>query len=306
MKAAATITALLLALAALAPAAWAQDELAGQAVHQMEVVGDSEFRLEVEKTELDFHPTAMDLDEGATEEEAALFQYSPPASFHPYLYDSERVECPLVPDFAGRPVSRAPVVSFRTDFSGGADVVRWNLDITDYRGEVFRSMDGKRLPPGEMSWDGRGDHGEILKPGFPYSFLFTIEDSGTNRYQYAGNTFSLPFICYQEGKNLRVEAAAHALFEKGRARPLAEAPGRVDRILREILDSPRRAVQVDAWAETEALAAVRAAWLAEALETRLLLAKDQVAATGHAIKGDPPGRDGLLRVTLLKGGKQRD
>lgn len=306
MKAAATITALLLGLALLAPAAGAQDELAGQAVHQMEVVGESEFRLQVEKTELDFRPRAMDLDDGATDVELALFEYAPPASFHPYLYDSERVECPLVPSFASRPVSRAPVVSFRTDFRGGADVVRWTLDITDYRGEVFRSLAGKKLPPDVMSWDGRGNHEEILKPGFPYSFLFTIEDSGTNRYQYAGNTFSLPFVCYREGKNLRVEAAAHALFEKGLSRPLAEAPGRVDRIVREILDSPRRAVQVDAWAETEALAAARAAWLAGMLETRLLLAEDQVSGAGHAIKGDPPGRDGLLRVTLLKGGKKRD
>ena len=35
----------------------------------------------------------------------------------------------------------------------------------------------------------------------------------------------------------------------------------------------------------------------------LLLSEGQIAYSGSAYKGNPPGRDGLLRVTLLKGGK---
>ena len=297
------LLALLLAAPAHAGDAAADPEHDAATVQEMEVIDDNQFRLEVDKTDLDFHPTPEDLDEGTTEVEQLLFEYAPMESFNPYLFDTERVDCPVVPSFGSRPVSRAPVTTFRTDFSAGADVKHWQLDITDYRGEVFRRMEGDGVPPLELAWDGRGDHDEELKPGFPYSFLFTIEDSGTNRYQYAGSTFSLPFVAYSHGKNLRVEASGHDLFEKRSQKPLEEAEGRIDRMLREILDAPERAIQVQAWAETQELAAARAEWLAGQLEERLLLAEDQVAFEGLAFKGNPPGRDGLLRVTLLKDGR---
>ncbi len=273
----------------------------GESVHLMEVVDVNEFRLEVEKTELEFHPEPGEIDDGATEAEERLFTYTPLASFNPYLFDTERVECPVIPDFGSRPVTRAPVTSFHTGFDNSADVKRWQLEITDYRGEIFRKLSGEGIPPASLSWDGRGEHDELLKPGFPYSFVFTIEDSGTNRYQYAGSTFSLPFLSYRKGKNQVVEAAGHDLFEKRSRAPLGDSDRRIDRLLRDILGSPDRAIQVEAWAEDAGLAQSRAEWLARSLEERLLLAENQVAHAGFAYKGNPPGRDGLLRVTLLKG-----
>lgn len=303
--------AILLLLAGSRPAhaeeATGTDPGQGQAIHEMEVVDVNEFRLEVEKTDLEFHPSPGEIDDGRTEAEALLFAYTPHSSFNPYLYDSERVDCPLIPDFASRPITRAPVTTFRTGFDGAADVERWQLEITDYRGEIFRRMEGKGVPPATLNWDGRGEHDEVLKPGFPYSFVFTIEDSGTNRYQYAGNTFSLPFISYRNGKNQIVEAAGHGMFEKRSERPLEHAAdgASIDRLMREVLDAPDRAIQVEAWAESEDLAAARARWLASRLEERLLLAEGQVAHAGFAYKGNPPGRDGLLRMTLLKGGRRR-
>ncbi len=284
----------------------AEEALGGQAAHQIEVIDESQFRLEVEKTEFQFHPRPSDLDDGGTEVEELLFRYTPLASFNPYLFDTEKVECPLVPDFASRPISKSPVATFRTGFSEGADIEEWALDITDYRGEIFRTLAGSGRPPAELPWDGRGAHSEVLKPGFPYSFLFIIEDSGTNRYQYAGSTFSLPSIAYQDGRNLRVEAAGHSLFEKQSAEPSPDADRQVDRILREILDSPSRALRVEAWAEQQQVADARAAWLAATLEKRLLLSEGQVAWEGKDFRGDPPGRDGLLRVTLLKGKERPD
>ena len=284
------------------PAARAADAAPPPAatIQQMEVVDDNEFRLQVEKTELDFHPRPEELDEGNTEVEQLLFEYAPLESFNPYLFDSERVECPVIPDFGSRAVTRAPVTTFRTEFSVGADVKHWQLEITDYRGESFRRLAGDGVPPLELAWDGRSDHDEMLRPGFPYSFLFTIEDSGTNRYQYAGSTFVLPTLAYAEGKNLRLEAAADEFFITREASPLPEAEGRIDRLLREILGAPERAIRVEAYAETTPLAAARAQWLAERLEERLLLADGQVAHEGLSFKGNPPGRDGLLRVTLLR------
>jgi hypothetical protein len=270
------------------------------AIQQMEVVDDNEFRVQVEKTELDFHPRPEELDDGNTEVEQLLFEYAPLESFNPYLFDSERVDCPVIPDFGSRAVTRAPVTTFRTEFAGSADVKHWRLEITDYRGESFRRLEGEGVPPLELAWDGRSDHDEMLRPGFPYSFLFTIEDSGTNRYQYAGSTFVLPTLAYGEGKNLRLEAAADEFFVTRQATPLPEAERRIDRLLREILSAPDRAINVEAFAETSALAAARAAWLAARLEERLLLAAGQVAHEGLSFKGNPPGRDGLLRVTLLR------
>ncbi len=285
----------------IAALAQEQTDTVDESLHLMEVVDVNEFRLEVEKTELEFHPGPGEIDDGATEAEQQLFSYTPRASFNPYLFDTERVECPVIPDFGSRPVTRAPVTSFHTGFDGKADVKNWQLDITDYRGEIFRRLTGDGVPPATLSWDGRGEHDDLLKPGFPYSFVFTIEDSGTNRYQYAGSTFSLPFLAYREGKNQVLEASGHDLFEKRSRQPLAESDRRIDRLLRDILTAPDRAIQVEAWAEDLALAKARAGWLAQGLEERLLLAEGQVAHAGFAYKGNPPGRDGLLRVTLLDG-----
>ena len=292
---------LVLLTAPLGVLAQEEEAATNDSQHLMEVVDVNEFRLEVEKTELDFHPGPGEIDSGATEAEERLFAYTPLASFNPYLFDTERVECPVVPDFGSRPVTRAPVTSFHTGFGGDADVKHWQLDITDYRGEIFRRLSGKGVPPATLSWDGRGEHDDLLKPGFPYSFVFTIEDSGTNRYQYAGSTFSLPFLAYREDKNQVLEASGHDLFEKRSRQPLAESDRRIDRLLRDILGSPNRAIQVEAWAEDLALAKARSEWLARSLEDRLLLAEGQVAHAGFAYKGNPPGRDGLMRVTLLDG-----
>ena len=297
--------ALILPLQALA--AFAEepaDRPADPSIHELEVVDVNEFRLQVEKTELEFHPDPGALDSGSTEVEERLFDFTPLATFNPYLFDSERVECPLIPAFNGRPVTRAPVATFRTGFKVGADVKTWQLAITDYRGEIFRRVTGEGLPPDELDWDGRGDHDEVLRPGFPYSFVFTIEDSGTNRYQYAGNTFALPFHAYKDGRNLILEVSGHSLFEKQSSATVAEGESRIDRLLREILDAPDRAIQVEAWAESADLAEARAAWLADRLEDRLLLAAGQISHAGFAYKGNPPGRDGLLRLTLQRGGRR--
>lgn len=294
--------ALLALLLALAAPALAESEAAPPpaTVQQMEVVDDNEFRVQVEKTELEYHPRPEDLDDGNTDVERLLFEYAPLESFNPYLFDSERVDCPVIPDFGSRAVTRAPITTFRTEFGASADVRHWRLDITDYRGEGFRSLEGDGVPPLELAWDGRSDHEEMLRPGFPYSFLFTIEDSGTNRYQYAGSTFVLPTLAYTEGKNLRLEAAAAEFFVTREAKPLPEAERRIDRLLREILEAPDRAIRVEAQAESAAVATARAQWLAERLEERLLLADGQVAYAGQSYKGNPPGRDGLLRITLLR------
>ncbi|MBM4119043.1 hypothetical protein FJ251_15175 [bacterium] len=296
-----SLALLLLTLAATARPAPADEAKAPPVtVQQLEVVADSEFRVQVEKTELGYHPRPEDLDDGSTEVERLLFEYTPMESFNPYLYDSERVDCPVIPDFGSRAVTRAPVTTFRTEFGISADVKHWRLDITDYRGEGFRHLTGDGVPPAELAWDGRSDHQEMLRPGFPYSFLFTIEDSGTNRYQYAGSTFVLPTLAYAEGKNLRIEAAAAEFFVTRAAEPLPEAERRIDRLLREILEAPDRAIRVQAQAESAAVATARAQWLAERLEERLLLADGQIACEGVSYKGNPPGRDGLLRITLLR------
>ncbi|MBM4117969.1 hypothetical protein FJ251_09590 [bacterium] len=297
-----TLALFLLLLAAAAAPALAEGAAAAPpvTVQQMEVVDDNEFRVQVEKTELDYHPRPEDLDDGNTDVERLLFEYAPLESFNPYLFDSERVDCPVIPDFGSRAVTRAPVTTFRTEFAASADVKHWRLDITDYRGEGFRRLEGDGVPPLELAWDGRSDHAEMLRPGFPYSFLFTIEDSGTNRYQYAGSTFVLPTLAYGEGKNLRIEAAGAEFFVTREAKPLPAAERRIDRLLREILEAPDRAIRVEAQAESAAVATARAQWLAERLEERLLLADGQVAFEGRSYKGNPPGRDGLLRVTLLR------
>jgi hypothetical protein len=296
---------ILLGLAPFTAALANNGAVEGQALHRLEVVDVNQFRLEVEKTELKFHPTVQEIDDGGTSVEELLFQYTPVESFNTRLYDEERVQCPLIPDFGSKMISRAPVATFQSGFESGADIINWNLDITDYRGEIFRSLQGDGVPPETIAWDGRGDHKEILKPGFPYSFLFVIEDSGTNRYQYTGSTFALPQLSYKDGKNLRIEAAGYSLFHDNSGRPLPDADREVNRILREILSAPKRAIQVEVWSEKLETSRLRADWLARKLEKELLLAENQVATETHAFKGDPPGRDGLVRITLLKNGKKR-
>ncbi len=82
-----TESTLILAVAALAAAALVapaeEAAIEGQALHELEVIDESEFRLEVEKTELEFAPRPEEMDEGETNVEDLLFTWTPVERFNP-------------------------------------------------------------------------------------------------------------------------------------------------------------------------------------------------------------------------------
>lgn len=52
---------------------------------------------------------------------------------------------------------------------------RWELKITDSRGQLFRRIEGRGLPPEKIEWDGRGDQGQLLTVGAIYSYVLEVE-----------------------------------------------------------------------------------------------------------------------------------
>lgn len=292
------VTLLIALLAAgIIPPGLAFAEESGSVLPDVEVTGENQFRLDVEKTTLRYQPSAENLDGGQTGIEELIFDYNrlaqAPAPSRGGLHT------PLLPSFAARPPHSAPMATFRTSFATGSDLESWTLEITDYRGEVFRSIRGKGQPPAEIEWDGRGQDDEVIKPGFPYSYFFRVEDSGTNSYRYDGRPFEIPWLAYSEARRLHFDTAASVFFEEGRAKLLPDWERELERFAREILAHPDRALSVEVKAKNAELAGERAELLARRLEERLLLEPGQILREASTWVGNPPARDGLVRFMVL-------
>ena len=100
----------------------------------------------------------------------------------------------------------------------GHKVKDWSLAVTDFRGSPFRTFDGGGEAPERLDWDGLGDNGEMLQVGYPYSYVFTVTDKGTNTYNHAGVSFRIPALDYRQDGDRVLEIAGGQLFVAERDR----------------------------------------------------------------------------------------
>lgn len=269
---------------ALAGAAAAQDQgetwteagESGAALPEMVVEAQNQVRQTIEKSSFEFALDAAGIDSfySAMDEEALAI--SPVSGLQPHLNNLEPLASDQPPHCWLPRMATTPVATFHTDEPEGHRTRRWELTITDFRGSPCRTYDGKGRPPRTVSWDGRTGGGDMLKVGYPYSYVFTTTDKGTNSYNYAGESFRLPALDYRRGDDRVLEMAGGEIFDRDLAEVTGGGDGWLVRAADEIRRHPYSPVRVVVTAETRELAVSRAEAVAGHLAASMILPREQI------------------------------
>ena len=273
-------------LVAVPAAAWAQDEggaqdwtqdgESGAALPEMVVEATNEVRQTIQKSTFTFDLDAVTVDSFYTAMDREALQVSPVSGLQPHLNNLEKLSSEQPPHPWLPEMATSPVATFHTAAPEGHKIRNWSLTVTDFRGSPFKTFTGKGQAPEQLTWDGRGEGGEMLKVGYPYSYVFTQTDKGTNTYNHAGVSFRIPALDYHREGTRVLELAGDGLFRPQQS-VLTEAGRKwLVRSTDEIRRHPYSPVRVVATAETQALAEARADLVAGFLAECLILPREQV------------------------------
>lgn len=274
---------LILTLALALPAAaqeegqeWTRDGEGGAALPEMVVEATNEVRQTIEKGTFSFALDAAAVDSFYTVMDVEALGVSPVSGLQPHLNNLEILASDQPPHLWIADMASTPVASFFTADPEGHQVKSWSLAVTDFRGSPFRTYDGGGRPPRRIDWDGHGDNGEVLRVGYPYSYVFTLTDKGTNTYNHAGVGFRVPALDYRRDGDRVLEIAGGELFVRDETTVTGGGRDWLVRATDEIRQHPYSPVRVIVTAERQDLAAQRADRVGAFLAEALILPREQV------------------------------
>lgn len=255
---------------------WTQDGQSGAALPEMVVEAENEVRQEIEKGTFSFELDTAAVDSFYTLMDTEALGVSPVSGLQPHLNNLEKLASDQPPHLWLADMAGDPVASFYTADPEGHKVKDWSLAVTDFRGSPFRSFAGKGSPPDQLDWDGQGDNGEMLKVGYPYSYVFTLTDKGTNTYNHAGVSFRVPALDYRRAGDRVLEIAGGELFKRDESALTDGGEDWLTRATDEIRRHPWSPVRVVVTAEDLALAEKRADKVGAFLAEAMILPREQV------------------------------
>ena len=264
----------------------AQDEPAGEewtnagengaALPEMVVEAENAVRQEIEKGTFEFALDTAVIDSFFTVMDAEALGVSPVSGLQPHLNNLELLGSDQPPHLWIPALVKDPVATFYTAEPEGHRTKNWSLAVTDFRGSPFRTYTGNGNPPESLDWDGVGNNGEILKVGYPYSYVFTLVDKGTNTYNHAGVSFRIPALDYRQDGDRVLEIAGGMLFVRKETDLTRGGENWLTRATDEIRQHPWSPVRVVVTAETMALANERAERVGSYLAEAMILPREQV------------------------------
>jgi hypothetical protein len=255
---------------------WTEAGESGAALPEMVVEATNEVRQAIEKGTFEFELDAVAVDSFFTVMDSEALEVSPVSGLQPHLNNLEDLASEQPPHLWLPDMARTPVATFYPAAPEGHQLKSWALTVTDFRGSQFKTFSGGSKVPDKLEWDGTSDGGEILRVGYPYSYVFTQTDKGTNTYNHAGASFRVPALDYRRDGNRVLELAGGEIFTREQSK-LTE-PGRrwLTRSTDEIRRHPYSPVRVIVTAESQALAAERADLVAAYLAEAMILPREQV------------------------------
>ncbi|RKZ16196.1 hypothetical protein DRQ50_06535 [bacterium] len=255
---------------------WTQDGESGAALPEMLVEAENEVRQEIEKGTFTFELDAATVDSFFTAMDAEVLGVSPVSGLQPHLNNLETLVSDQPPHLWIPDMASTPVATFYPAEPEGHKVRDWTLAVTDFRGSPFRTFTGGGNPPDRLDWDGIGDNGEMLQVGYPYSYVFTMTDKGTNTYNHAGISFRVPALDFRRDGDRVLEIAGGQLFIRNETELTPGGEDWLTRASDEIRQHPWSPLRVIVTAETQALADQRADHVATYLATAMILPREQV------------------------------
>jgi len=112
-------------------------------------------------------------------------------------------------------IPEPPLVSFHPERSH-LTIKKWKLTITDEKGNIIRTLQGKGNPPQTIEWDGRDERVRIIKVGTLYSYNFIAIDQDGKPHTTTGKPFQLWALKYQEKDSMNIEVANRVLYTSER------------------------------------------------------------------------------------------
>ena len=255
---------------------WTTDGQDGSALPEMVVEAENAVRQEIDKGTFTFDLSTAAVDSFFTAMDLEALGVSPVSGLQPHLNNLEMLGSNQPPHLWIPDMARTPVATFYTADPEGHKVKNWSLAVTDFRGSPFRTYQGDGNPPESLDWDGRGNNGEVLKVGYPYSYVFTQTDKGTNTYNHAGVSFRIPALDYHQDGDRILEIAGGKLFVRKEIDLTGSGENWLTRASDEIRRHPWSPVRVVVTAETMALAEKRADSVGTFLAEAMILPREQV------------------------------
>lgn len=271
---------------------------AGAALPEIFVEAQNQVRQRIRKSSFSFPLDAAAVDSFFTPMDEKVLAVSPVSGLQPHLNNLEHLASNQPPHYWLPEMTSTPVVTFYPQDPEGHRVKSWTLTVTDFRGAPFMRFTGRGEPPASLDWDGRGEHGKMLKVGYPYSYVFSLTDKGTNSYNYAGVSFRIPALVYREGGDRRLELAGGELFTREEDQLTARGRNWLTRAADEIRRFPFSPVKVAVIAETQTLAEQRADVVATYLAASMILPCEQVATEAEQRPDLRAELDGAVTIVI--------
>lgn len=271
----------------------------GAVLDDIVVEAQNEVRQDVGKLGFEFVLSAALIDSLHSDADEDALRMSPVSGLQPHLNNLEPLRSDQTPHYWLPEVAGTPVATFYPEPEPGHRLESWRLVITDFRGAPFRVFDGGRKVPDTIRWDGRGDDGSILRTGYPYSYVFTQTDRGTNTYNHAGVSFRIPALRYANGGDLVLEFSGGELFDRRGAQLGKVGSNWMTHAADVVRRHPYSPVRVEVEAETLDLARTRATNVAHFLADAMLLPREQVEVRFEQRPDLRAELDGHVRVVVL-------
>ena len=116
----------------------------------------------------------------------------------------------------------------------------------------------------------------MLRVGYPYSYVFSQTDKGTNTYNHAGVSFRIPALDFRRDGDRVLEMAGGELFIREDSKLTETGQKWLTRSTDEIRRHPYSPIRVVVTAETQVLAEARADPAAGYLAESMILPREQV------------------------------
>ncbi len=255
---------------------WTKDGEEGAALPEMVVEATNEVQQKIDKGTFSFELDAAAVDSFFTAMDLEVLDVSPVSGLQPHLNNLETLNSDQPPHMWIQELARTPVAKFYPAEPEGHKVKSWSLAVTDYRGAPFKTYSGDNDPPESLVWDGVGDSGETLEVGYPYSYVFSLTDKGTNQYNYAGVSFRIPALDYRQDGDRVLELAGGELFSRLDSKLSHQGENWLTRVADEIRRHPYSPVRVVLTAENKNLAEARTEVVAHYLAESMILPQEQI------------------------------
>lgn len=248
------------------------------------------------------HLTAADVDSVVSPMDEEVLTVSPVAGILPHLNNLVDLESHQVPHYWLPEMSTAPVVTFHADKPTSGTITSWELKIVNFRGLPVKGFKGSGPPPRKIEWDGRDERGDMIAVGFPYSYVITVTDKGTNTYNYGGASFRISALDYTSDDSRFVEITGNRLFPRKGSKLEPRGEQLIDKATDAFREHPLSAILLTVVAPAEKLGRARADAIVERVAEALIIPPQEIKVRVEVKPETAVEQDGFVRFEIPNAG----